>query len=106
MTEYDSRRPVRCRKGSGGGYVDADWTNELLSDSREIVFQLLESPMDDFDALADQVAAYREHVHRAARFATDLALADTLVTATLGLLERTSDAADDDRHAVSVAVRY
>lgn len=86
--------------------MDADWTDELLSDAREVVVQLLQHPMDDFDALAEQVTAYREHVHKAARFATDVALADTLVTASLDLLNRATDASWDDRHAVSVAVRY
>lgn len=86
--------------------MDADWTDDLLSDAREVVIALMASPMDDFEALAAEVAAYHEHVHRAARFVTDLHLADTLVTASLDLLQRASDASDEERRAVSVAVRY
>lgn len=86
--------------------MDADWTDDLLSDAREVVFALMASPMDDFDALAAEVHAYGAHVHRAARFVTDLELADALVSASIDLLARASDADDADRHAVSVAVRY
>ena len=86
--------------------MDADWTQELLSDAREVVYELLASPADDFDALSAEVTAYQAHVHRAARFATDLDLADALATATLGLLSRAADAPEDDRRAISVAARY
>ena len=32
--------------------MDADWTDELLSDTREIVIELLTHPMDDLEAIS------------------------------------------------------
>ena len=86
--------------------MDLDWTLELLSDSQEIVGQLLAEPMDDLRALAAEVAAYRARIQREAGIQTDRALADQLAHATLQLLDRVQAASPEDRQVASVAARY
>ncbi|MEZ4235926.1 MAG: hypothetical protein R3F59_07135 [Myxococcota bacterium] len=89
---------------------DVDWTDELLSDAREVVLEILAEDATgdepDLDALAHSVRAHRERVHRNARPMTDLDLADTLCEATLGLLHRAADWSPDQRRLASVAARY
>jgi hypothetical protein len=86
--------------------VDLDWTLELLSDSQEIVAELLAEPAGDLRALAGDVAAYRARIHRDARTVTDLDLADRLADATIALLHRVEDSTSDARRMASVAARY
>jgi hypothetical protein len=86
--------------------MDLDWTLELLSDSQEIVGELLAEPPGDLRALALEVAAYRARIHREARISTDLDLADQLADRNIALLQRVEDASADARRVASVAARY
>jgi hypothetical protein len=86
--------------------MDVDWTLELLSDSQEIVAELISEPLGDLGALADEVAAYRARIHRDARAVTDVDLGDRLAEATIALLHRVEGAPADHRRIASVAARY
>ena len=86
--------------------MDLDWTLDLLSDAQEIVAELLAEPVEDLEALAAEVAAYRARIRRDAGGATDVELADRLAGATIALLHRVGDAPADARRIASVAARY
>lgn len=86
--------------------MDLDWTLELLSDSQEILAELIYEPLDDLRTLAGQVEAYRDRIHRDARPVTDLDLADRLADATLALLGQVEHRPVDERRIASVAARY
>jgi hypothetical protein len=86
--------------------VDLDWTLELLSDSHEVVSELLAEPMGDLRALAGEVAAYRDRIRRDAGPSTDVELGEQLADATLALLGRADAWTDDHRRVAWVAARY
>lgn len=86
-----------------------DWTLDLLSDTREVVLELLRAKNDltpDLGALAERVVAYRDQVHAKARVMTDVELADTLTDATLDLLAQAARGPSDVQRLASVAARY
>ena len=84
--------------------MDLEWTDELLSDSREVVEALVETTLPEFDRLVDEVLDYQERLHAAARPLTDLDLADELVARTLLLLRAAGT--PEHRELASVAARY
>ncbi|MEQ1570268.1 MAG: hypothetical protein ABMA64_31830 [Myxococcota bacterium] len=85
--------------------MDLDWLEELLSDTRASVMELLTLPMEDVDALILQVRDRRRSIYEGAKPLTDLALADALSEATVDLLQRTA-AREDHRRLAAVAARY
>ena len=86
--------------------MDLDWTLELLSDTREIVGELLAEPFDDLEALAAEVVAYRARIRSDAGGLGDRALGELLADRTIGLLDRVAAGSADERRAASVAARY
>ena len=83
---------------------DLDWTDELLSDTREVVMELLSEPPDDAEGLVREVVAKQARIHELARPLTDLETADALADATVALLRR-PDLGSGLRLA-AVAARY
>jgi hypothetical protein len=77
-----------------------------LSDTQEVVAELLAEPAEDLRALAGEVAAYRARIHRDAGAVTDVELADRLADATIALLRQVEGAPAEARHIASVAARY
>jgi hypothetical protein len=84
--------------------MDLEWTDELLSDSREVVEALAEATAPDFDGLVAEVLDYRDRIHAAARPLTDLELADELVVRTIHLLRAARTA--EQRELAGLAARY
>lgn len=85
------------------------WTDDLLSDAREVVLDLLAEPnalTPDLGALAERVWAFRERIHRQARPMTDLPLADDLTSATLDLLSVAARGSSETKRLAGVAARY
>lgn len=85
------------------------WTDDLLSDAREVVLDLLAEPSaltPDLGALAERVWAFREQIHLQARPMTDLPLADDITAATLELLRLAARGSAETKRLASVAARY
>jgi hypothetical protein len=86
--------------------MDADWLDELLSDTREVVQGLLDEPTVAGEALTGAVRAYREHLADLAKPMTDVELGMKLADANLDLLAAVADGPSEARRLAQVAARY
>lgn len=81
------------------------WMDELLSDSRAVVEQLLHEPLLSVDDLLAEVEAARESIAQASPVA-DKELGRSLADGASALLEAVRTDTAERKHLAQVAVRY
>jgi hypothetical protein len=86
--------------------MDADWLDDLLSDTREVVQGLLDEPTVAGEELTVAVRAYRDHLAHLAKPMTDVELGLRLADANLDLLAAVAEAPAEARRLAQVAARY
>lgn len=85
--------------------TDLSWLDGMLSDSREVVIELLREPSMCLVQLRTEVEAYRDAIIAAGDVA-DQEVGDRLVVGVLGLIDAVLPDGPDRQRLAQVAVRY